>query len=80
MKVRGCLATKINIPFFLMGNVVLNIFLCNIFFERSNILEENGEIKILGHMNIFSEKGPSYVKNEYNHSYQKLDAKYFYVI
>ncbi len=77
-KGRECQATKMNITFY-MGNKVLNIFSSNNFFEKSNILGENREKKLLGDMTIFWE-GSSYAKNEYDLVYQKLDSKYFHVI
>ncbi len=61
-----------------MGNEVLNIFLSNNFFEKSNILQENGE-KFFRDKSIFQEKQLSYAKIEYNLFHQKLDGKYFHV-
>ncbi len=52
---RGCLATKMNITFF-MRNGVLNILSSNNFFEKNNIFRENGEKKFRD-VNIFRTKG-----------------------
>ncbi len=40
LKGRGCLATKMNVTFF-MGNEILIIFSFNNFFEKNNIFGEN---------------------------------------
>ncbi len=40
---------------FFMGNEVLNIFLFNNFFEKSNIFRENGEKIFAGHDHFLGE-------------------------
>ncbi len=52
LKGMGHLVTKMNITFF-KGNVVLNIFLSNSFFERGNIFRENSEKNLGGDKTIF---------------------------
>ncbi len=60
--VRGHLTPKMNIAFFIR-NLMLNIFLLNNFFEKSNIVGENRG-KFWGeNMTIFQEKGSSFAKN-----------------
>ncbi len=67
-----------NITFF-KGNKVFNIFSSNIFSKKATFSKKNAERKFLEAMTIFDEAGSSYVKNEYNLFYHKLNAKYFYV-
>ncbi len=61
-----------------MGKNVLNNFSFNNFLKKALFLEKMGK-KFWGYMTIFKEKGASYVKNEYNLFYGKLDTKYFYI-